>query len=487
MACFDFDDGFVASINAEPFYKTRNMWDDEEPEYEHYADVFELYDCDWWFYQERKNLEETDLDRKVRAMGEQTKRRLQRRARREVELQQAAVSSMYCPIFLQYMLASESHRYHHTYDMGSMQQYKYDASQDRIWLKPHAKNVKMACGAIKQMAGKNELLFKELEETMKSFCNERMPDRQSKQAINTLFNILKSQLHRAFPQYKLRAYGGSHNGFGQKCSDLDLTLLRDENLSIMDVYDVLNQEDNKKESGLIDAELIQHTAVPVAKMVFRRSSQDIDVDFTINNHEGVENTRLLQKYSKIDKRVAQLYAVIKNWAKYNKMHGGKDKRFNSYSLVLLVINFLQKGVSPAVLPHLDGKNRLQDTVWTLQTRVAKLYSPSAKQPMTLPELVIGFMNYYAVFDNTEWYVDINCSYFRNRNQFKEPSFDGERIPLLIKCPVYGEHPTRNVSEECYTTFRGKINEFNKMVRETLQKYADINTGRQKFLEHLGIG
>jgi poly(A) RNA polymerase GLD2 len=45
--------------------------------------------------------------------------------------------------------------------------------------------------------------------------------------------------------------------------------------------------------------------------------------------------------------------LIKKWAKMNSLFGGSNKRFNSYSLTLLVIQFLQSGVRPAVLPYLN--------------------------------------------------------------------------------------------------------------------------------------
>lgn len=70
---------------------------------------------------------------------------------------------------------------------------------------------------------------------------------------------------------------------------------------------------------------------------------------------AVHNTRLLKCYAEFDPRVKPVIFAVKHWA---TRRGIKDASFgflSTYSFVLLVIFFLQVGVSPPVLPHLQSQ------------------------------------------------------------------------------------------------------------------------------------
>lgn len=56
--------------------------------------------------------------------------------------------------------------------------------------------------------------------------------------------------------------------------------------------------------------------------------------------------------SSVDWRVRPLVLVVKLWAKYHDINTAKNMTISSYSLALMVIHYLQCGVSPAVLPCL---------------------------------------------------------------------------------------------------------------------------------------
>ncbi|CAD5209787.1 unnamed protein product [Bursaphelenchus okinawaensis] len=271
----------------------------------------------------------------------------------------------------------------------------------------------------------------------------------------------------------------------------------DDLLTVTCVDKVLNQEENRKQSGLKSRELIENASIPVIKMVFASANGDLEVDFTTNNYHGVRNTRLLNRfrntkkpYSKIDARVVQLNALIKQWAKKNKLHGGKDRRFNSYSPVILVVYYLQKGVSPAILPNLNEEEELRTELGEIENTddyVRKLNYDSSKQRMSLPELLIGFMAFYAVFDFSERLIDITRNNSLNRNVFKPVGYRGGRIQLLIACPAYGNWPTRSVSTECYEDFRSALDTFNEFVWKQLDGIEDSNEQFELFSKLIGIG
>lgn len=107
---------------------------------------------------------------------------------------------------------------------------------------------------------------------------------------------------------------------------------------------------------------------------FRDVANQIEVDLNYNNSVGIRNTHLLNCYSKselmkwklssgwvivdllnmisVDWRVRPLVLVVKLWAKYQDINNAKNMTISSYSLALMVIHFLQCGVTPSVLPCL---------------------------------------------------------------------------------------------------------------------------------------
>lgn len=54
----------------------------------------------------------------------------------------------------------------------------------------------------------------------------------------------------------------------------------------------------------------------------------------------------------MDWRLRPLALVVKIWAQYHGINNAKEMTISSYSLVLMVIHFLQCGITPPVLPCL---------------------------------------------------------------------------------------------------------------------------------------
>ena len=68
---------------------------------------------------------------------------------------------------------------------------------------------------------------------------------------------------------------------------------------------------------------------------------------------SVRNTHLLYCYSQLDSRVRPLVLAVKKWARDCEINDASDNTLSSYALTLMVVFFLQAGVSPPVLPCLQ--------------------------------------------------------------------------------------------------------------------------------------
>ncbi len=88
--------------------------------------------------------------------------------------------------------------------------------------------------------------------------------------------------------------------------------------------------------------------VPVLK--FNEAQTGIPIDLNVNNVLGVYNSELLWTYAAFDQRFHILGMCIKRWAKDAGIIGAHEGFFNTYSLILIVLTFLQHS---RVLPSLQ--------------------------------------------------------------------------------------------------------------------------------------
>ncbi|KAL3090007.1 hypothetical protein niasHS_006459 [Heterodera schachtii] len=222
---------------------------------------------------------------------------------------------------------------------------------------------------------------------------------------------LRDQLYYAispiFPMCGLYIVGSSLNGFGTKRSDLDLCLMitnRDIDQRT-DAVVVLSSVMRTLESNQIVAEQNLILAkVPILRIKFIGTFHDITVDLNVNNSVAIRNTHLMCYYSSFDWRVRPLVMVVKEWAKRHGINDSACSSFTSYSLVLMVIHYLQCGAQPPVLPNLQQmypkRFSVRADVRTLNVSLPFEPIPTAmgwqfKDDATLSELLLGFLRYYA--------------------------------------------------------------------------------------------
>ena len=87
---------------------------------------------------------------------------------------------------------------------------------------------------------------------------------------------------------------------------------------------------------------------------FDHPQSNIEVDLNYNNCVGVRNSHLLHCYTLLDWRLQPLAVMVKLWAQHHDINNAKDLTISSYSLILMVIHYLQCGVQPSILPCLHA-------------------------------------------------------------------------------------------------------------------------------------
>ncbi|XP_017269123.1 poly(A) RNA polymerase GLD2 [Kryptolebias marmoratus] len=224
-------------------------------------------------------------------------------------------------------------------------------------------------------------------------CQQQSSDLERKE-------VLRSQLQQEILQFyavaRLYLTGSSMNGLGCRSSDADLCLVITANKR-PDPISVLSRL--KRAFGSLSyIERIQLIRAKVPILRFRKKGSDLEFDLNINNTVGIRNTFLLRSYAHADVRVRPLILVIKKWARHHQINDASKGTLSSYTLVLMVLHFLQTLKEP-VLPSLqrdypDCFNPFMniDMVPEGPKHVPPYIS---RNQSSLGELLLGFLRYYA--------------------------------------------------------------------------------------------
>ncbi|XP_050039271.2 poly(A) RNA polymerase GLD2-like isoform X1 [Dermacentor andersoni] len=212
---------------------------------------------------------------------------------------------------------------------------------------------------------------------------------------------LHGKLRTLFPLCGLYIVGSSLTGFGSNTSDADMCLVLTK-----------DQVDQRQQATAVlghvarllartgwcvgGRPLVIHAKVPILRFCDRTTG--VEVDMNVNNVVGLRNTRLLQCYARLDPRAAPLVLAAKAWAAGHQINEAKHGTLSSYSLALMVIQYLQCGCEPAVLPSLQkmqpSKFRSDGDVRLL--RLGEDLPPwRSANTQSLGALFVGFVDYFA--------------------------------------------------------------------------------------------
>ncbi|XP_033606427.1 poly(A) RNA polymerase gld-2 homolog A-like [Cryptotermes secundus] len=228
-----------------------------------------------------------------------------------------------------------------------------------------------------------------------------------------LWKCLSDFIQSSFPRYGLFLVGSTMSGFGSDASDVDMCLLvrhtevAQRSEAVIHLKYVLKHLRRCKH--LTRPELIQ-AKVPILK--FRDTSFSLDVDLNCNNSVGIRNTHLLHCYSQMDWRVRPLVLIVKLWAHKHDINNAQHMTISSYSLVLMVIHFLQCGVAPPVLPCL---HEMYQGKFTPHSDVLMIDMHEDLQPFNsdnnqaLGELLHDFLRYYVEFDFSQYAISVRLA------------------------------------------------------------------------------
>ncbi|KAM7346995.1 uncharacterized protein ACRADG_006689 isoform 2-T4 [Cochliomyia hominivorax] len=250
------------------------------------------------------------------------------------------------------------------------------------------------------------------QDIWKKFIHSQQTEETFKQKMR-LWRYLYLFIKNAYPRYGLYLVGSTISGFGSDSSDVDMCLVSRSASSIdarMEaLFNLTVLRDCLSKSGEFENFNLIEAKVPILR--FRDRIHQLEVDLNFNNCVGIKNTHLLYCYSQLDWRLRPLVLVTKLWAQYHNINNAKNMTISSYSLVLMVIHFLQYAVNPPVLPCLHEifpykfpLLRSNDIGYVDMNETIGPYE--SKNTQTIGELFLYFLEYYSCFDYAQFAISI---------------------------------------------------------------------------------
>ncbi|KAM9331363.1 poly(A) RNA polymerase GLD2 [Gastrophryne carolinensis] len=277
-------------------------------------------------------------------------------------------------------------------------------------------------------------------------CQQQVSDLKKKELCRA---ELQREIQQIFPQSRLYLVGSSLNGFGTRGSDGDLCLvIKEEPINQQtEARHILSllQKHFYTRLGYVERPQLIRAKVPIVK--FRDRVSGAEFDLNVNNVVGIRNTFLLRTYAHIESRVRPLVLVIKRWAGHHDINDASRGTLSSYSLVLMVLHYLQTLPEP-VLPSLQ-KNYPECFNPTMQLHLVHLaprHVPryQSKNAASLGDLLLGFFKYFATeFDWTTKIISVREGKAMQRTQ----EFEWRNKYICVEEPFDRTNTARAVHEK----------------------------------------
>lgn len=300
-------------------------------------------------------------------------------------------------------------------------------------------------------------------------CQQQNNDLEKKELCRA---ELQREIQRIYPDSRLFLVGSSMNGFGSRSSDADLCLVVtsypvDQRTEARHILSIVQQLFFRL--SYIERPQLIRAKVPIVK--FRDKVSRVEFDLNVNNIVGIRNTFLLRSYAFIEIRIRPLVLIVKKWASHRGINDASRGTLSSYSLVLMVLHYLQTLPEP-VIPSLQKlyPDCFDPSVPLHRVHLGSLQIPPylSKNTSTLGDLFLGFLKYYA----TDYNWDALLISVRDAKAMQRPSnIEWKDKFICIEEPFDRTNTARAVHEKIKFD---KIKEEFQKSYEKLRSNKDLN-------------
>jgi len=191
-----------------------------------------------------------------------------------------------------------------------------------------------------------------ITDQMKNLCGAILPTTDQMQEKDLFLSRIQQSINGVLDDAIVAPFGSAVNGFWTPNSDIDLCVQVPGCRTRASQIEALRKVASCLHS--ISSHYIEprFTArVPIIHWAPRKTGY-LACDISINNNLAVVNSRLIGAYSQIDPRMVELGMTIKHWANARAINDRSRGTLSSFSLLLMLIHFLQRR-TPPLLPSLQ--------------------------------------------------------------------------------------------------------------------------------------
>ncbi|GAW80578.1 hypothetical protein, conserved [Plasmodium gonderi] len=203
---------------------------------------------------------------------------------------------------------------------------------------------------------KNESSTSVLNEELHKLEISLRPSQNDINNIKTFINFLQNEINKHYKNCHVTPFGSIINGFWMRNSDIDICIQipvllsrKDQIIFLKKICLILNSFND----GIIEQRF--SAKVPIIHFYCKnpRHSFELSCDISVNNILAVINSKLIQKYVSIDKRLQIMGIALKHWLKNRNINDRSKGFLSSFSLILMIIHFLQYVIEPRILTSLQ--------------------------------------------------------------------------------------------------------------------------------------
>ncbi|KAI1317799.1 hypothetical protein EDD11_007821 [Mortierella claussenii] len=272
-----------------------------------------------------------------------------------------------------------------------------------------------------------------LNSRMHNLARQIMSSEDEKSEVAQVADTVLCDLGYMYPhcRFSVHLLGSFANGLSERTSDCDLTVLDPgQQLTIHKLAQVL------RKLGCTNVVTIPYARVPIVS--FEDKHWGIPCDISINEPLGIENSKLISTYCKIDNRLRIIWFTLKRIAKSYGILSAKKGFLSSYALTLMLITYLQTIKTP-ILPALQQQPERRLThkningVYCSFDRNWSNYVAAAQENMSKPaDLILSFLKYFGyTFIYSTW--EVNCRLGQIRQDGQRNTREDMRVmdPFLV--------------------------------------------------------